>query len=304
MSTANVRIRWAAIGAAVAVTLGAGGLGVGATLSSGERTAYVAINPCRLADTRPEVGTNVGSRSTPLGADDTFVLTGTGEQGNCHSAVPATATALSLNVTAVGPTSPTFLTLYPTGAEQPTTSNLNPVPGAPPTPNAVTVDLNDGGQFSVFNKFGTVDVIVDVVGFYEAHDHDDRYYTKPDTDAAIAAAIATPNHITGTHVADGSLTLGDLVGSGTFQSTRLSFSPNAFTVSAGSCLVETLSLDSSESFRMVVPFRVGAGIPGSASLSAFPVVLNVSGGASLLICNRSVSAFSTTSNVDLEYQLT
>jgi len=48
----------AAIGAAVAVTLGAGGIGY-ATTTSGERSIYNAIEPWRLADTRPapnEVG--------------------------------------------------------------------------------------------------------------------------------------------------------------------------------------------------------------------------------------------------------
>ena len=303
MNTTNTRLRWAAIGAAVAVTLGAGGLQVaGATLSSGERTAYVAINPCRLADTRPD--SNVGPRNSPLAADTTFVLTGTGEQGDCHNAVPATATALSLNVTAVGPTQPTYLTLYPTGSEQPTTSNLNPVPGQPPTPNAVTVDINDGGQFNVFNKFGSVDVIVDVVGFYEAHDHDDRYYTKAGADTAIAEAIASPNHITGTQIADGTLGLNDLTGGGSFSSLNLSFSPAVFSVPANSCIVESVSLSADDAFRMVIPYRVGLGIPGSASLSTYPVVLNVSGGATLLVCNRSVSLFSTTATVTMEYELT
>jgi hypothetical protein len=303
MNIAMIRIRWAAIGAAVAVALGAGGMHIaGATLSSGERAAFVAIVPCRLLDTRAD--SNVGSRNTPLGPDTTVALTAPGEQGNCHSTVPATATALSLNVTAVGPSAPTFLTLYPTGAEQPDTSSLNPTPGEPPTPNAVTVDLNDGGQFNLFNKYGSVDVIVDVVGFYEAHDHDDRYYTKAQVDAAVAAAIATPNHITGAQVLDGSLGLSDLTGSGNFLSETISFSPAMFTVGANACITDTLTLDVGDAFRMVVPYRVGVGISGSASLSTYPVVLNVSGQATLLICNRSASPFSTTSTVTLDYRLT
>ncbi len=65
--------------------------------------------------------------------------------------------------------------------------HLNPAPGQPPTPNAVEVDVNSLGQFNVFNGFGTVDVIIDVVGYYEDHNHDDRYYTEAEVDAALAA---------------------------------------------------------------------------------------------------------------------
>ena len=59
-----------------------------------------------------------------------------GAAGECD--VPATATGLVLNVTAVGATLPTFLTVYPAGAERPNASSLNPSPGQPPVPNAVT----------------------------------------------------------------------------------------------------------------------------------------------------------------------
>ncbi len=61
----RLRTRWAAIGAAVAVTLGAGALAtVDAARSSGERTSYFPITPCRLADTRPDF--QVGLRRVAL----------------------------------------------------------------------------------------------------------------------------------------------------------------------------------------------------------------------------------------------
>ena len=185
-ATSVSRTRWAAIGAAVAITLGAGGINLArATIGTGERTSFVAITPCRLADTRaPD---NVGPRNTPIGSDTTFTLTAHGSNGLCTSpAIPTGATALSLNVTAVGPTDATYLTIFPTGATQPLTSNLNPTPGQPPVPNAVTVDVNALGQFNIFNKNGSVNVIVDIVGYYEDHNHDDRYYTKTEVDAMVS----------------------------------------------------------------------------------------------------------------------
>ena len=168
--------RWAAVGAAVAVTLGAGGVGITqATTSSGPRSIYTPITPCRLTDTRPAPD-NVGPRSTPLGPDEAYTISGWGGVGKCD--LPSGTSGLSLNVTAFGPTAPTYLTVYPSGTERPVTSNLNPTPGQPPTPNAVTVGLSTSGQFDVYNRFGSVDAIVDVVGVYDDHDHDDQYYTK------------------------------------------------------------------------------------------------------------------------------
>lgn len=174
------RARWAAIGAAFAVCLGAGGLGVvNAATSSGERAIYKPIEPCRMADTRPGTN-NVGDRTAPLGPDDTYTLNAWGAIGNCTADdLPEGATALALNVTAVEATTPTFVTLFPAGTTRPDASNLNPTPAVPaPLPNAVNVDLNGTGDFSVFNRFGNVHVIIDVVGVYDDHNHDDRYYTK------------------------------------------------------------------------------------------------------------------------------
>ncbi len=195
------RARWAAIGAAVAVCLGAGGFGlVQATIDSGERPVLININPCRITDTRdPD---NVGPRSTPVGAGETYTISAHGSNGNCT--LPATATALSLNVTAVGATEQTNVRVFPAGGALPTASNLNPSPGSPPVPNAVTVGLSADGEFNVFNFNGQVDLVIDVGGYYEDHNHDDRYYTKDQTytraevdaaiDDAIEAALASqPN---------------------------------------------------------------------------------------------------------------
>jgi hypothetical protein len=173
------RSRWAAVGAAIAVTLGAGGIGlVQATTSTGEKPIYKPINPCRLADTRPAPFT-VGPRTSPLGPDESYTLSGWGAVGQCN--LPSDTTGLALNVTALDQSAATFLTLHPTGEALPNASHLNPTPGEPPTPNAVNVDLNAAGEFNIFNKFGNVNVIVDVVGLYDDHTHDDRYYQKSET---------------------------------------------------------------------------------------------------------------------------
>jgi len=176
------RTLWAAIGAAVAVAVGPSVIPTAsATVSSGERAIYVPITPCRLVDTRH--ATNVGVAPGPVNTGDTYTIQVRGNTDPCPSGIDQTASALNLNVTAVTPTLSTFLTFWGDGP-QPGTANLNPSPGQPPTPNAVSVPLGGSGEFRFFNLRGDVHVVIDVMGFYV--DHDDRYYTEAESDARFA----------------------------------------------------------------------------------------------------------------------
>ena len=179
-----IRTRWAALGAAVAVTLGGGGIGLVSATNPADATTFIAITPCRVMDTRPDPAFNVGPKSSPLGPDEAHAVTAVGNSGDC-TAVPASASAVSLNVTALNATQSTFLTIYASNVTRPDASSLNPEPGDPPTPNAVTTELSPGGQFTVFNRFGSVDVIADINGYYVDHNHDDRYYTQGEIDANL-----------------------------------------------------------------------------------------------------------------------
>jgi YVTN family beta-propeller protein len=177
------RARWAAIGAAVAVSLGAGGIGiVNATISSGSKAVYVPIAPCRLADTRPAPDT-VGTKNTPIGPNQTHTFTVRGTNGNCT--IPTGATAIVANVTAVGPTAQSFMTIWPADKPQPNASSLNYSAGQAPFPNAVTVTLSADGKIKAANKNGNVNLIIDIAGYYEDHDHDDRYDTKAQVEAKV-----------------------------------------------------------------------------------------------------------------------
>jgi hypothetical protein len=68
------------------------------------------------------------------------------------------------NLTATRTTSIGYLTAWPAGAPQPSTSNLNFLPGQS-VPNLVMLQLGAGGALAVFNELGTSDVIVDVMGY-------------------------------------------------------------------------------------------------------------------------------------------
>ncbi len=159
----GIRTRWAAIGATVAVLAGAGGVLTTWAASSGA-SAFVPIAPCRLLDTRAG-DDNVGPRSTPIRADETFTTPARGENGRCN--IPSSATGLSMNIVAIGPTAASFLAVFPGGTDRPTASSLNWQAGQAPTPNGVTAKLGDDGSIAFYNLQGNVDIAVDVVGFYE-----------------------------------------------------------------------------------------------------------------------------------------
>ena len=76
-------------------------------------------------------------------------------------------TALALNVTATNPTAASYLTVTPAGAPL-GSSNLNWVHGET-VPNSVITKVRDSdGRIVLTNKFGSVDVITDSSGFWDA----------------------------------------------------------------------------------------------------------------------------------------
>ena len=174
------------MGAAVAVSLGAGSVLVAsAAVTSGVRSVFVPITPCRLFDSRPG-DINVGPRATPLGAGEIARFPARGIAGRCT--IPADAVGLQLNVTVLNGTAASYLTVWAAGDTQPLASSLNWMSGQAPTPNAVTSAVSASGEISLFNQSGSVDVLADVVGYYADHNFDDRYYTREQVDAILLAA--------------------------------------------------------------------------------------------------------------------
>jgi hypothetical protein len=120
--------------------------------------AYVPLAPSRIADTRS--GSGYADAGSTIGPGGSLTVQVTGSGG-----VPAGAAAAILNVTATDTTTSSYLTVYPEGVTQPTTSNLNWVPGEK-VANRVLAPLSSSGQVSVFNDAGRADVVVDVDGYF------------------------------------------------------------------------------------------------------------------------------------------
>ena len=122
----------------------------------GSSTGYTARTPVRALDTRNGTGGTTG----PVRAGQTVQL-------DLSRTVPATATAVVLNVTAVGPTASTFVTVWPDGSTRPTASNLNAVTGQT-IPNLVVVQLGPGRKVDLYNHTGNVQLLADLEGVFDS----------------------------------------------------------------------------------------------------------------------------------------
>lgn len=111
---------------------------------------YTARSPQRVLDTRTGSG--------PLGAQGKITV-------DLSAQVPASATAVTLNLTGVGASQPTFVSAWPTGQPRPNASSLN-LNNANATPNLVTVKLGTNRSVDLFNNAGTVNLIADLAGYY------------------------------------------------------------------------------------------------------------------------------------------
>jgi len=121
---------------------------------------YNPVVPTRLLDTRSGPYPVGQTQAAPFGPNQTkqVHVTGVGP-------IPASGVeAVILNVTVANPTSEGYLTVFP-GGSLPLASNLNFVANQV-IPNRVITPVDSSGRVSIFNGYGTVNVIVDVGGWF------------------------------------------------------------------------------------------------------------------------------------------
>ena len=121
---------------------------------------FFSIAPCRVVDTRNPNGTN-GGPAFGSGTQRTFAV-----KGNCG--VPTTAKAVSINLTVANATAASFLTIWPAGGTRPVVSTINFTQNDPSLANGAIVGLAaTAADLSVFNSSGSVNVIIDVTGYFQ-----------------------------------------------------------------------------------------------------------------------------------------
>lgn len=188
MKSFVARSRWAAIGAAIAVSFGGGAVFVanaGGGPVNDPGNVFVPVEPCRLLDTREEEVFNIGVRSGRIGPTSVegqfdgvnqlvnnditvYFDVNADELGDCDGAIEGNddPVALVVNLTALNASYGTFVTVYPwielTGDlsedadVRPFISHVNPWPNHHPMANTITVGLRaDTGDQNDDSPAGT-----------------------------------------------------------------------------------------------------------------------------------------------------
>ncbi|MFI9830796.1 hypothetical protein ACIHIX_24260 [Streptomyces sp. NPDC051913] len=138
-------------------------LGLGSLAHAGAATAsggeFVPVSPSsKIVDTRSSLGV-----TTALGAASTTSFQVTGVGGVPSSGV----SAVSLVVKAVNATSSgSYLELWPDGTTKPSPGSTVNFASGSPTSNAAIVAVGSNGMIDVYNSSGSVDLVVDVSGYF------------------------------------------------------------------------------------------------------------------------------------------
>jgi hypothetical protein len=122
---------------------------------------FFPITPCRLLDTREPDG--AGGGPVMVGQGARVLLAGS------RCGVPASATALSVNVTVTNATAAGEVVLYADGTALPSTSNVRFRPGVTRANSAIVAVSADGrAAIRIANATtGTLHVVVDVNGYFQ-----------------------------------------------------------------------------------------------------------------------------------------
>ena len=153
---------------------------------------FVGITPVRVLDTRgPSDGPIGVPTAGKIGANQSIDVAVAGV-----GAIPTDATSVAVNITIdQDATLKSFLTVWPTGQTRPLASANNAEPGLV-SANSAIFQLGTDGKLSVFNQQGTVNVIMDVTGYFVAAGSTGTTTTTTSTTIKPATATLTTDHTT------------------------------------------------------------------------------------------------------------
>jgi hypothetical protein len=244
------------------------------------------LSPSRIADTRPGSGEPNQGQTVAGGTSVVVQVDGVGN-------VPATGvSAVVLNVTAADGTLPGFLTAFPDGGTRPLAANLNYNAGQV-VPNRVIVPVGSDGKVDIYTNVGSVDVIVDVGGWF--------------TDSSNASAIGArftplvPTRVADTRPGSGQALDGRTLGPGGTVSVPIASTatspallPTGVVAVAGNV---TVANTTDSSFLTVYPD--GTTLPLAADLNWVPGQIVPNLVVARLGADGALAVYNHTGNVDV-----
>jgi hypothetical protein len=130
----------------------------------GSSLQFVAVTPCRIADTRVTGGALVAGQRVFDATLATYATQG-GKAGSCGLPTGSAVASVQLNLGAISQNNKTSdIKGWATGTTEPTASLVNYNPSGP-VANMVTVPVNASGQFTLKTP-GAAHTFIDVAGFY------------------------------------------------------------------------------------------------------------------------------------------
>ncbi len=129
-------------------------------------STFVQMTPHRVVDTR----TGIGAPAVPVAPASPLRIRLGGatvpQPGGGSVTIPADASAVAINLTALRSSSAGFATVWPCASPQPLASHLNYTAGDT-VPNTVVAPLDGNGELCVYVS-AAADVLVDVAGWFPA----------------------------------------------------------------------------------------------------------------------------------------
>lgn len=149
---------------------------------------FIPVTPCRVIDTRAGSGfpAGYGPPSMPGGQTQrSFTIAG-------QCGVPGAASAVSFNFTIWAPVTRGDIRVFPAGGATPNVSTLNWEANILALANAAVVPMSAGGAITVqVDGTGTIDLIVDINGYYSTTPASSLYPFQVTTNSAFATIQAT-----------------------------------------------------------------------------------------------------------------
>ncbi|HEY3838163.1 MAG TPA: hypothetical protein VGL72_16400 [Bryobacteraceae bacterium] len=122
---------------------------------------FYPVTPCRLVDTRvPSFPSGFGPPAMNAGLTRTFTI-----PADSACAIPSSAQAYALNITAVPQKSLGFLSIWPTGHALPNVSTMNVYTAGTVIANAAIVPAGTNGAIRAYATDQT-DLIIDINGYF------------------------------------------------------------------------------------------------------------------------------------------
>jgi hypothetical protein len=122
---------------------------------------YFSLTPSRIVDTR----NGTGGFSSPIAANSSIVVTVAGQGGVPLMSAADAPTAVVLNVAVTNTTACSALVVWPDLVAQPLSADQNWCAGVTRS-NLVVVKVGTNGKIDLYNYVGSVDVIIDVEGYF------------------------------------------------------------------------------------------------------------------------------------------